>query len=612
MICGCGALIKAIDAYIEKADGDLEDTLDEAGFIDAEDTVKEIATLEDRVARALKKETKYIIDAAEQADNLTAFAAAWDENRLGDTIDEKLRKIFLEEFTTIIPKLTAGYIALSDPELAAASVTKAVNVQIDNEAAVADITKRTTAWAESWSTELSGLMKLTSHEEIQKILVTGLREGQGVAEFTKAILDSGIRDEYYKARRVAITETLTAHSVAQQESFIQSPAVEEKEWIHTGSYRNTPRENHVAMSGQRVPTAAVFRLEGADGIIYYPLYPRDASELPPGERVNCHCISQPIVSEDILGLSIEERRELQAQAIANDDAAWEKELDAQNRAKAGIEEVPDNIAPYTKPEKDDIISISDYGHTDTVDRRPGDSLSLFTDAQGNLTAEREALHRSIINETFSGVTPADGQATFTMMGGGSASGKSTMINGGAVTLPTNAVMLDSDAIKTKLPEYINMVAAGDDLAAPFVHEESSALAKRMLGIANSGNYNVTLDGTGDGSIASLTKKIMDAKDAGMTVKGVYATVPTETALERSILRAAKTGRKVPVDAIIEIHSKVSEVLPQCASLFDAVELYDTTNEALLIATGGNGRGLTAVPGQESLFEAFLAKATVDK
>ncbi len=45
-----------------------------------------------------------------------------------------------------------------------------------------------------------------------------------------------------------------------------------------------------------------------------------------------------IVNADVLGLTLEERRELQAQAIAEDDGAWEKELDARNKAKAGIDE----------------------------------------------------------------------------------------------------------------------------------------------------------------------------------------------------------------------------------------------------------------------------------
>jgi hypothetical protein len=67
------------------------------------------------------------------------------------------------------------------------------------------------------------------------------------------------------------------------------------------------------------------------------MYPRD-SILPPGESVNCHCIHRGIVSKDVLGLSLDERKRLQQEAIDADDGAWEKELDARNKAKAGIEE----------------------------------------------------------------------------------------------------------------------------------------------------------------------------------------------------------------------------------------------------------------------------------
>ena len=59
---------------------------------------------------------------------------------------------------------------------------------------------------------------------------------------------------------------------------------------------------------------------------------------PQGERINCHCIQQPVVSEDILGLPLEERQKLQQQAIDEMDDDWEAELDARNKAKAGIED----------------------------------------------------------------------------------------------------------------------------------------------------------------------------------------------------------------------------------------------------------------------------------
>ena len=118
---------------------------------------------------------------------------------------------------------------------------------------------------------------------------------------------------------------------------MQSPAVSEKMWKHTGEYRNEPRQNHVDMDGQRVPVEEPFELIGADGGTYECMYPRDPI-LPPEESINCHCISQPVVSEEILGLPLEERQRLQQEAIDEMDDEWERELDAKNKAKAGIEE----------------------------------------------------------------------------------------------------------------------------------------------------------------------------------------------------------------------------------------------------------------------------------
>ena len=253
--------------------------------------------------------------------------------------------------------------------------------------------------------------------------------------------------------------------------------------------------------------------------------------------------------------------------------------------------------------------ILDYGETDTSDRLKFDSLARHTDASGKLTADREILHQKIIDEHFEGMTKPDGQAIFTVMGGGSAAGKSTMINSGAATLPKGSVMIDSDAIKAKLPEYSQMLKAGKvDQAAAYVHEESSALAKRIMNIANKEGYNVVLDGTGDGSVKSLTKKIMNAKEAGLRVEGIYATVPTNVAVERSTARAAKTGRKVPTEIIKGTHKKVSQILPECADLFDDVKLFDTTDGAELIATGGNGEKLKPIKGKEDKFAEFIKKA----
>lgn len=116
---------------------------------------------------------------------------------------------------------------------------------------------------------------------------------------------------------------LRANSVSAQEAYIQSPAVSEKKWRHTGARKNNPRKNHVDMDGQIVPVNETFELIGTDGVTYYPMYPRDTI-LPPSESVNCHCIHQPIVDKEIIGLSIEEREKLQKNCINDDNKAWKK------------------------------------------------------------------------------------------------------------------------------------------------------------------------------------------------------------------------------------------------------------------------------------------------
>lgn len=321
MCLKCGPLIKAIDAYITKADNDLADALGAEGYVKPKKTLKYAQDIEDGVAEALLDETDYIIAEAEKVVDLETFAEdVWPKVKLNDAVKGKLITVFTESLDKFMPEFVGYYIKQTDKDLK-----------------LLQVSKRTTAWVKSWSSDLGEIMKLNSHKEIENILTKGLENGSSIAEFTRSILDSGIRDEYYKARRVAVTEVLRAHSVAQQEAFMQSPAVGEKMWKHTGEYRNEPRQNHVDMDGQRVPVDEPFELIGIDGGTYECMYPRDTT-LPPEESINCHCICQPVVSEEILGLPLEERQRLQQEAIDEMDDEWEKELDAKNKAKAGIEE----------------------------------------------------------------------------------------------------------------------------------------------------------------------------------------------------------------------------------------------------------------------------------
>lgn len=315
-------LLKAISAYLQKADDNLEDELVSSGFAKASDTIDTIKALEGDVVEALVEETELFTTAVRGAVDLQTFGKdIWPGVKLNDKLAKKLTGIFKDRLTEIMPGLVETYLQRTDKQLT-----------------LQQVSKLTTGWIEQWSEQLAEIMQLNSHTEIEKILETGLANGDSIAVFTQNILDSGIRDEYYKARRVSVTEVLTAHRAAQQEAFMQSPAVVEKAWKHTGEYRNEPRQNHVDMDGKRVPKEEPFELKGGagDDQTYTPMYP-GATDLPAKERINCHCICQPVVSEEILGLPLEERQRLQQEAIDSMDDEWERELDAQNRARAGIE-----------------------------------------------------------------------------------------------------------------------------------------------------------------------------------------------------------------------------------------------------------------------------------
>lgn len=238
------------------------------------------------------------------------------------------------------------------------------------------------------------------------------------------------------------------------------------------------------------------------------------------------------------------------------------------------------------------------------------SLAKYIDENGNLTPEREELHKEIVRKFLDGVekVPEGEQQTFYMLGGGSGAGKSTVRKSAESGMPDDkkAVTVDADAVKGMLPEYQQMVKAGDSRAAAFAHEESSALAKRINTVAQENNYHVVYDGTGDGSVGSVMKKLNEAKANGLVTEGLYVTIPPQVAKQRAEQRFQRTGRRVPDSVIEGTHRGVSKILPEVAEHFDNVRLFSNIDKPRLIAQGGNGKKLTAI--DEGAYQDFLAIA----
>lgn len=325
MKCNCVELIKSIDRYIAKVDDDLQEQMEDAGYVDAEESVSNASDLEDEIAEVLQNQTEEIIEELKSAGDWKAAKKVISAYFANDSYTrDTLEAIFQEYYEVVIPSLANSYIQ-----------------QTAGDMVVNDIRMRTSSWMDEWSGELADIMQLTSEEQMGSIVQSAIDNGQSVSDLTRRLMEEGIRNEEWRARRASITEMLRSHSVAQQEAMTQSPVVDRKKWRHSGSYKSVPRPNHVAMDGKIVPKNEPFELIGKDGVTYYPMYPRDSS-LPPGESVNCGCIAQPVVDDDVLGMSLEERQKLQQEIIDADDGEWEKELDARNREKAGITAYTEN------------------------------------------------------------------------------------------------------------------------------------------------------------------------------------------------------------------------------------------------------------------------------
>jgi predicted ABC-type ATPase len=260
------------------------------------------------------------------------------------------------------------------------------------------------------------------------------------------------------------------------------------------------------------------------------------------------------------------------------------------------------VAPSTKPREGmGDIPLSEG----TVAEMQGGSAAehIVKDANGNymFTPERQALHDKIIKESVDGV-PSSEDPTFTVMGGGPAAGKSSLIKDGGVKIAPNSVEVNADLVKEKLPEW---ETAGSS-RAQFTHEESSYLAKRTQAAAIERQQNVLLDGTGDTSPASMNKKIDAARSAGYKVDANYVTLPTAEAIKNAQARGVATGRFVPDEVVRATHAGVSQTFPAIVHKFDTVKLYDTTimGKPRLILSGVAGNIDIIDP---KAYNEFLAK-----
>ena len=269
-----------IDKILKSEDDELEKVLGNEGYVLPGATVVHINTLGDKVAVIMDSEKEYF------KQNLTDEMLANEEEVIkrlqiimdADPTDTEFKKLFEAFFEETLPEFAEEYLKKIDDTLE----------YLANSDTLKD-------FIEDWSTQLGDWMKLSSYDTMEKMMLDALEHKNDVASVIELLEDSYDFSEG-RARRVAITETLRAHSYSQNDAYMLCPSISKVKWVHNGA--KDPREHHVAMNNVTINKGEKFLLMAPSGT-YAPRFPRDVS-LPASESVFCHCTLEAIVDEDFV------------------------------------------------------------------------------------------------------------------------------------------------------------------------------------------------------------------------------------------------------------------------------------------------------------------------
>lgn len=152
------------------------------------------------------------------------------------------------------------------------------------------------------------------------------------------------------------------------------------------------------------------------------------------------------------------------------------------------------------------------------------------------TPERDQLRQQIADEIYgTGAPKKEGRIDLVM--GNPASGKSSLI-ADPLAKENGSIIIDSDMVKEKLPEYLNGVGAGA------IHDESSLVAEHMIldrATTNRDNIVLPIIGKDETKLTALVNKL---KDKGYDVHLHYNDLPIEKSKARAVQRYLDTGRFV--------------------------------------------------------------------
>lgn len=213
-------------------------------------------------------------------------------------------------------------------------------------------------------------------------------------------------------------------------------------------------------------------------------------------------------------------------------------------------------------------------------KRGGTEQMHFDQSTGAFTPERKALHDAIVESFFvdedgkpRGVQKPGEPPTVTVTMGGPGSGKTSILK--LFEQGTGAVTVNSDDVKTQLPEFHQLVEEGYREAAAAVQHESHVVMERVLSRTIEEKRDFVYDRTGvdrDDFVAEL----LAFKEAGYRIDLIMPHLPASLAAVRATTRGKRSGRFVPEPLLYSIHERVPKNFAAAAAVADSALLVDNS------------------------------------
>ena len=181
LIRNADEIVTAIDRYIAKKDEDLKKTLKAEGYTNPDGTVDAINNLEETVAGIL---------ADQQQDLLNTLKEAEEAGDTGEQLKKRIDTML--ENDSIQDDVTDAAVSMYDDTVEPLATEYIQEVEPDMQ--VESLRKRTASWFETWGTTLGELMRLSTHDQITRLIHSAVDDGKDIPWLTRQIMSGGWRN----------------------------------------------------------------------------------------------------------------------------------------------------------------------------------------------------------------------------------------------------------------------------------------------------------------------------------------------------------------------------------------------------------------------------------